>query len=247
MCFSSLIGLFNMTKTHTINQLLHTIALLLIVSVSHAQPLDASFTYQGKLKYQGQLANGSFDLQFELYDVATEGVSIANTIQLDDIIVNNGVFIVELDFTDPTIFSTQTWIAVSVREGNSVASYTLLSPREKIKTVPYTLHTESMAINSVGSDAINSNEIQLRINQSCDADSSIQSIDANGNVTCQDDSVGLTTVTSQDITDGTITALDIDNTTIQQRITGSCPTDYYLISINPNGTVICASFPYLDD
>lgn len=238
-----------MAKNNTINQILHTIALLLIVSatVSHAQPLDATFTYQGILKYQGQLANGSFDLQFELYDVATDGISIANTIQLEDVVVKQGVFIVELDFIDPANFATQPWIAVSVREGASIAGYALLSPREKINTVPYTLHAETMAINSVGSDAVNSNQVQLRVNQSCAPETSMQSIDINGNVTCQDDASTITTVTSQDIVNGTITATDIDNTSVQQRISGSCPTDHYLTSINPNGTVNCSPLPYPDN
>lgn len=238
-----------MSTNRKINQILHAIALLLIVSVtvSQAQPLDATFTYQGKLKYQSQLANGSFDFQFELYDVSIDGTTIANTIQLEDVTVNQGVFIVDLDFIIPSNFETQSWLAISVREGASNAVFTLLSPRDKINPAPYALHTESLATNAVGINEIDANQIQLRVKQSCDPNTSIQSIDINGGVTCQDDVLGLTTVSSQDIVNGTITVKDIDNNSLQQRITGTCPSDQYLININQDGSVICRIFPYPDN
>ena len=81
-----------MMKTRT------CLILLLLVSLTQAAPIGTGFTYQGELKYLGIPANGPFDFQFELFDTATDGSSIAGPVPLGDVNVVDGVFTVELDF-----------------------------------------------------------------------------------------------------------------------------------------------------
>ena len=54
-------------------------------------------TYQGKLSDGAQSANGTFDLQFQLFDQLTGGTAQTSLIPLDDVPVTNGVFTVQLD------------------------------------------------------------------------------------------------------------------------------------------------------
>lgn len=47
-------------------------------------------------------------------------------------------------------------------------------------------------------------------------------------------------VRSTHILDGEVGSLDIDSTQVQERVTGTCPSDEHLISINVNGGVQCS-------
>ena len=59
------------------------IALILLMTpmfnVAGAEPAGTSFTYQGDLQQLGQPATGTFDFQFELFDVDSEGTAIGDT------------------------------------------------------------------------------------------------------------------------------------------------------------------------
>ncbi|MCC7126393.1 MAG: tail fiber domain-containing protein [Acidobacteria bacterium] len=48
-------------------------------------------------------------------------------------------------------------------------------------------------------------------------------------------------VTSAKIADGTITATDVDPTSVQRRIAAACPTDELMTGVNADGTVSCQS------
>ncbi|MBN2002003.1 MAG: hypothetical protein JXA21_01495 [Anaerolineae bacterium] len=54
--------------------------------------------YQGRLTDNGSPANGSYDLTFSLYDVASEGLQVGSTVTRENTSVSAGLFTVQLDF-----------------------------------------------------------------------------------------------------------------------------------------------------
>lgn len=78
-----------------------------------AAPQLPDFTYQGLLSQNGVPANGSFSLDFALYDNATNGTQVGSTIAEPAFPVSDGLFTVSLAF--PGAFDgTQLWLQVSV-------------------------------------------------------------------------------------------------------------------------------------
>lgn len=160
---------------------------ILFTSNTFAEPLGTGFTYQGELKKQGAPANGTFDFEFNLFDVMVDGLALTASFRLEDVNVQDGVFTVELDFGSDVLDGTQLWLGIAVRDGASTGGYTGLLPRQKITPVPYALHAKFVSVNAVGAAEVDSTEVQLRVGDSCTAGSSIRAIDIGGNVTCETD------------------------------------------------------------
>ncbi len=114
--------------------------------------------------------------------------------------------------------------------------------------------------------AVNTSQIQSRVVGTCPTGSSIRQIDGTGNVVCQTDTnsggtvttvntgTGLTggpitttgtisiatgAVTSAQIADGSVGAVDVDSGQIQLRVTGTCPTGSSIRQIDVTGNVAC--------
>lgn len=102
-------------------------------------PVGNAFTYQGYLEDGGSPANGSYDLQFELYDAAAAGVQLGSTITLDNLSVVNGLFTAELDFGSGLFGGGGRWLEIGVRPGASGGAFTLLTPRQELTPAPYAL------------------------------------------------------------------------------------------------------------
>jgi len=98
----------------------------------------SEFNYQGELNAGGAPANGVFDLEFYLFDVATAGTE-EDMVTLNNVTVTDGVFSVEIDFGHPVFMGEQYWLEVAVRDGNSNGAYETLSPRQPINAVPYAM------------------------------------------------------------------------------------------------------------
>ena len=98
-----------------------------------------TFTYQGRLNNNGTIANGSYDLQFTLFDAATGGSQIGSAQTTNAIAVSNGLFSVTLDF-GAGAFSTgaDRWLFLSVKS-NGVVSFTPLTPPQHITAAPYAI------------------------------------------------------------------------------------------------------------
>jgi hypothetical protein len=120
------------------------IVVLMMTSSASARPLDAAlgtgFTYQGKLSDGGAPANGTYDLQFILYDDLSDGLQVGSTVTLNDVSVTNGLFTVQLDFGD-VFDGTALYLEISVRPGDSVEAYTTLVPRQPLSPTPYALYS----------------------------------------------------------------------------------------------------------
>ncbi|HEY3246063.1 MAG TPA: hypothetical protein VGM03_22195, partial [Phycisphaerae bacterium] len=56
-------------------------------SVWSQTPLGNGFTYQGQLNMNGSPANGSYDLQFSLWNAAVAGTQVGTTLCSDNVTV----------------------------------------------------------------------------------------------------------------------------------------------------------------
>jgi hypothetical protein len=128
------------------------IAVLLSLS-AFSQAQSTAFTYQGKLTDAGAPASGTYLMQFSLWDAASGGNQVGQTLTYEGglsngpaVQVTNGIFTVELDFgnpsgpTDPTprFDGSPRWIQIAVRKVGEV-TYTPLTPRQPITSTPYSI------------------------------------------------------------------------------------------------------------
>jgi hypothetical protein len=109
---------------------------VLIFSLS-ASSQTTEFNYQGSLKDNASQANGSYDFEFRLYDSPTGGSQIGNILTRTGVTVTNGIFGVTLDF-GPIFPGADRYLEISVRITGG-GSYTLLSPRSRVNSAPYSV------------------------------------------------------------------------------------------------------------
>jgi len=207
-------------------RIISTIIFILLGQLALAAPLETTITYQGELVESGVVADGEYDFEFRVFDVASGGVELVAAVEVDNLQVTAGVFTAEIDFGPAPFTGNQLWLQIGVRAGTSVSAYSLLLPRQKLTATPYALHAEKVSMNavssseiadgSVGSDDVDATEIQFRISGTCPPGSSIRAIDAAGNVTCEDD-----------------TGLD--------PATLLCPPEQVMIGFQVNGELACVN------
>lgn len=106
--------------------------------------VGTGFTYQGELQQSGSPANGQFDFRFRLFNAASGGSQVGNTVTKNDVQVTNGRFTVVLDFGSGAFDGNARWLEIAVRPGSSTGAYTVLSPRQRINPVPYALALPGM-------------------------------------------------------------------------------------------------------
>ncbi len=170
-------------------------ALWLGASSVTAAPLETTFTYQGELTVSGQPANGEFDLRFELYDANMGGAQAGSTLVVEDALVSDGIFSVELDFGAGPFAGDQLWIEVGVRNGSEMGGFTELLPRQKLTATPYALHAEMVPAGSIGTTEISNgsigaidiiaSQVQRRITGSCTVGSFVTEVTSAGGVICE--------------------------------------------------------------
>src|SRR5260370_27106576 len=82
-----------------VKRFLGVACLALLLSVA-ASGQTSTITYQGRLTDGGTPANGTYDLQFKLYDALTGGTlqGSPSTVTRTGVNVTNGVFTVQVDF-----------------------------------------------------------------------------------------------------------------------------------------------------
>src|SRR5258708_520472 len=87
-----------MIYLHEVGRKLMATVLFIWLASSFVAAQTTAFTYQGLLSNGGTQANGSFDLQFMLFDLAQNGTQQDATVILTNVSVVNGIFTVQLDF-----------------------------------------------------------------------------------------------------------------------------------------------------
>jgi hypothetical protein len=135
-----------MTRSHSLLVGIMAIGLLFTFSRALAQrsasatpaaALGSAFTYQGQLRDGAATANGSYDLTFRLYDALDGGAQIGSAVALSGVLIQDGLFTVQLDFGPSAFQGDRRYLEVQV-------GATVLSPRQALTAAPYALHAASV-------------------------------------------------------------------------------------------------------
>ena len=124
-----------------------------------AAPMGTAFTYQGFLMDakggKPKPADGPHDFQFSLFADPNDGNQVGGIISKDNVDVQDGYFMVRLDFgDDPNIFNGDArWLEINVRPDGG-GSFTTLSPRQELTPTPYALHTRGILVDDSGNVGI---------------------------------------------------------------------------------------------
>jgi hypothetical protein len=125
--------------------------ILLILSVlSPASVVFAqttTFTYQGRFTDGSTAANGTYDMQFKLFDSSVGAANqIGSTIANGAVIVSNGVFTVPLDFGGAGFSGADRFLEIGVRLAGDGNAYTILSPRQQLTSAVYAIRAGSATV-----------------------------------------------------------------------------------------------------
>src|SRR5438034_612210 len=115
-------------------------ALIVLTIAVTANSQGTAFSYQGKLTDGGNPANGSYDLQFVLFDSLSDGAQIGATLTRSAVAVGNGIFRVQLDYGAGAFSGSERFLEISVRPAD-VGNYITLSPRQQISSTPYAVRS----------------------------------------------------------------------------------------------------------
>lgn len=118
---------------------------LLVASVGDCLAQSTAFTYQGKLSTSGNPANGSYDIQFKLFDSVSVGGGTQQgpTVETPSVQVTNGVFTIALDFGPGVFDGSPRYLEIGIRAAGGPPAYTTLSPRQPITSSPYAVRSSS--------------------------------------------------------------------------------------------------------
>jgi len=199
------------------------VVILAIVGLSEAKELNGitrintetlgnAITYQGYLTDGDAPADGNYDFYFELFDSELDGISVAST-SLEHVLVEDGLFMVLLDFGGNTFNGEKRWLEISVRPGDSEGDYSKLTDRQEITPAPYAHY------------AIEAGEIDWT-----KVTNRPGGLDDGDNDTIYYSGIGL------ELDGATFNVL---TDTIQTRISGKCVVGSYIQAINNDGSVEC--------
>jgi hypothetical protein len=112
-----------------------TLATLLAPS-TFAVAQSTAFTYQGRLTDGTSPANNLYEMQFTLFDAATNGNLVGALVTLAPVPVTNGLFTVSLDFGASAFSGAPRWLEITLNLYGSDMVPTTLSPRQPITATP---------------------------------------------------------------------------------------------------------------
>ena len=119
-----------------------------------------AFTYQGRLNAGVNPANGSYDLQFTPFGVASGGSAVATPLTKSPVEVTNGLFTATLDFGPGVFNGSARWLEIGVRT-NGGAVFTPLVPRQPVTPTPYAVYapTADAAATAVTAQGVSANAV----------------------------------------------------------------------------------------
>jgi hypothetical protein len=134
----------------------------LLIGVGAVRAQTTAFTYQGKLTDGGSPADGTYDLQFQLFDAVAAGNQIGSTLAQLSVPVTNGAFTAQLDFGAAAFPGDDRFLEIGVRPGGSAAAYTVLSPRTQITSTPYAVRAASAAsVDGLSGGMLSANSVDI--------------------------------------------------------------------------------------
>lgn len=101
--------------------------------------VGTAFTYQGRLTDASTLANGSYDMEFRLYDALSGPAQVGSTVAKPGVTVSAGLFTVPLDFGGLAFSGNERWLEISVKLASG-STYTVLAPRQELTPVPNAIY-----------------------------------------------------------------------------------------------------------
>lgn len=122
------------------------VCLAALTSILSAQAQATRFNYQGWLTDAGSAASGNYDLQFVLFDAATNGNAVGPVNTLAPVAVSNGLFSITLDFGSAAFEGSARWVQIAVRTNGSASAYATLAPRQPVLPTPYAIHAGNSAL-----------------------------------------------------------------------------------------------------
>jgi Chaperone of endosialidase len=111
--------------------------------LSNARAQGTAFTYQGRLNMGTNVATGSYDLRFALFDAVTAGAQQGNLLTNSTTSLSNGLFTVTLDFGNQFPGAAR-WLEIAVRT-NGLTTFTNLAPRQLLTPTPYAVFASSVS------------------------------------------------------------------------------------------------------
>lgn len=124
------------------NRIYPLLVILSLVGIHQVVAQGTAFTYQGRLSVGPAAANGTYDLQFVLFDAAVVGSPQGAVVASSAMPVSNGLFTATLDFGDH-FSGAGRWLEISVRT-NGGGSFVTLTPRQKISPTPYAVRAATV-------------------------------------------------------------------------------------------------------
>lgn len=131
---------------------------LQLLSVSMTAQTTA-FTYQGHLNDSSVAANGTYEMQFGLFDAVSGGTQIGSTVTNSNVSVVSGVFTVTLDFGAGAFPGADRFLQISVRPCGNPNPFTVLNPRQSLTSSPYSIRSLSAATADTADTATNATQL----------------------------------------------------------------------------------------
>jgi hypothetical protein len=124
------------------------LAIVTLVMTTASADVGTTFTYQGQLLDGSGVVDDTCDIQFSLYDAATDGAQVGSTVTKTNVDVDDGLFTVELDFGAGAFSGDPRWLELAVRCPAGSGMYDTLSPRQSIAPTPYAVYAAGASIAS---------------------------------------------------------------------------------------------------
>ena len=142
------------------------VASLTIAAFTVASAQTTTFTYQGRLTDGGTTANGTYDMQFKLFDGA--GNQLASVITNSAVQVSSGVFNVTLDYGAAAFTGADRLLEIGIRSAGDPNAYTILSPRQPLTSTPYAIRAGTTSNADSATNATNATQLVvcLRVSMS---------------------------------------------------------------------------------